>query len=197
MIYQAGSADSAKSHLVWFDRSGKALADYDPQEATITNRARCWACGMCVSRRITSESHLPAGPAFGRSTSSARPRRASPSTSRWFRNPRGRRTAKRFSFSAQVTTGGGNVEIRSKAADGSGSEKNVIRRTEQLSLPGLVARWKISNLPLGRRRENGFALDTADERRRQGGCKAGRGVVHNEKTLVCGGPRVHANSFSS
>jgi hypothetical protein len=38
---------------------------------------------------------------------------------------------------------------------------NVIRRTGQLSLPGLVARWQISNLPLGRRREDGFALDTA------------------------------------
>src|SRR5260370_7075485 len=45
--------------------------------------------------------------------------------------------------------------------------ENVIRRTEQLSPPGLVARWQISNLPLGRRREDGFALDTATEWRRQ------------------------------
>jgi len=37
LIYQSGSADSAKSHLVLFDRSGKPLADYDPQEATITD----------------------------------------------------------------------------------------------------------------------------------------------------------------
>ncbi|MGO8796935.1 MAG: hypothetical protein ACLQLC_19105 [Candidatus Sulfotelmatobacter sp.] len=41
MVYQAGGADSARSHLVWFDRSGKTLADYDPQETTINDaRAR-------------------------------------------------------------------------------------------------------------------------------------------------------------
>jgi hypothetical protein len=37
MVYQAGSVDSLKTRLVWFDRSGKALADYDPLEATITD----------------------------------------------------------------------------------------------------------------------------------------------------------------
>jgi hypothetical protein len=37
MVYQLGSADSAKSHLVLFDRWGKTLADYDPHEAAITN----------------------------------------------------------------------------------------------------------------------------------------------------------------
>ena len=31
MVYQLGNAASAKSKLVWFDRSGKALADFDPR----------------------------------------------------------------------------------------------------------------------------------------------------------------------
>ena len=35
MVYQLGNAASAKSKLVWFDRSGKALADFDPGESTI------------------------------------------------------------------------------------------------------------------------------------------------------------------
>src|SRR5208282_295575 len=37
MVYQRGSSDSAKSHLVFFDRSGKTLADYDPHEGMTTN----------------------------------------------------------------------------------------------------------------------------------------------------------------
>jgi hypothetical protein len=47
MVYQTGSADSAKSHLVWFDRSDKVLADYNPQEATITDE-RAVLGAMCV-----------------------------------------------------------------------------------------------------------------------------------------------------
>jgi hypothetical protein len=35
MVYQAGSAASANSRLVWLDRAGKALDEYDPHEATI------------------------------------------------------------------------------------------------------------------------------------------------------------------
>ena len=37
---------------------------------------------------------------------------------------------KTIMFSARVATGGGNVEIRSKAADGSGAEKTLIRRAK-------------------------------------------------------------------
>src|ERR1019366_1411061 len=41
------------------------------------------------------------------------------------REPAWSSDGKSLVFSAQVTTGGGNVEIRSKAADGSGSEKTL------------------------------------------------------------------------
>jgi hypothetical protein len=37
MIYQAGSATSARSLFVWFDRLGKALAEYDPHEPTVVD----------------------------------------------------------------------------------------------------------------------------------------------------------------
>ena len=35
LIYEAGSAAAANSRLVWFDRSGKVLVDYDPLSPTI------------------------------------------------------------------------------------------------------------------------------------------------------------------
>jgi len=126
MVYQAGSADSARSHLVWFDRSGKELADYDPQETTINdvrallgvrdvrlspdNRRVAFASGTGVwtldfdrktKTRITFDPLVVQEPAW---------------------SPNG----KALVFTAQVTTGGGNVEIRSKAADGSGAEKTLI-----------------------------------------------------------------------
>src|SRR5579863_2991268 len=35
MVYQTGSASAANSRLVWFDRSGKALDEFDPHENTV------------------------------------------------------------------------------------------------------------------------------------------------------------------
>ena len=136
LIYQAGSADSARSHLVWFDRSGKALADYDPQESTITdarallgvrdvglspdNKRVAFASGTGIwtldldrktKTRITFDQQVVQEPAW---------------------SPDG----KTLIFSAQVTTGGGNVEIRSKAADGSGTEKTLSAEQNSYRYPG-------------------------------------------------------------
>src|SRR6202167_1974299 len=82
MVYQLGSTDSAKSHLVMFDRSGKTLADYDPQENTTANvRALVGVRDVRLSpdnKRVAFAS----GMAFGHSIWNARPRRASLSTSK-------------------------------------------------------------------------------------------------------------------
>ena len=122
LVYQKGGTDSAKSRLVWFDRSGKALAEYNPQEATITdarallgvrdvrlspdNRRVAFACGTGIwiidlarstKTRVTFDEQVVQEPSW---------------------SPDG----KTLLFSALTATGGGEVEIRSKSADGSGTE---------------------------------------------------------------------------
>jgi serine/threonine protein kinase len=136
MVYQPGSADSAKSHLVLFDRSGKPLADYDPQETTITdarallgvrdvrlspdNKRVAFASGNGIwtldlerktKTRITFDQQVVQEPAWSAD-------------------------GRTLLFSAQVATGGGNVEIRSKAADGSGTERTVFSEQNNYHYPG-------------------------------------------------------------
>ena len=135
MIYQLGSADSAKSRLVMFDRTGKPLADYDPQETTITdarallgvrdvrlspdNKRVAYASGNGIwtldlerksKTRITFDQQVVQEPAWSAD-------------------------GKSILFSTQMG-GGGDVEFRSKAADGSGSEKIVIADKENYHSPG-------------------------------------------------------------
>jgi eukaryotic-like serine/threonine-protein kinase len=137
MVYQAGGADSARSHLVWFDRSGKQLADYDPQETTINDvrallgvrdvrlspddKRVAFATGAGVwtldfdrktKTRITFDQQVVQEPAW---------------------SPDG----KTLIFSLQVTTGGGNVEIQSKASDGSGTEKTLSVEQSAYRYPSL------------------------------------------------------------
>ncbi len=130
MIYQNGSATSAKSRFVWFDRAGKSLAEYDPHEPTIVdvrdvrlspdNKKLAFASELGIwtldldrktKTRITFDQQVVQEPAW---------------------SPDG----KTLMFSALVTSGGGNVEIRSKAADGSGSEKTLLAEQNNYHYPG-------------------------------------------------------------
>jgi Tol biopolymer transport system component len=117
MVYQIGSAASAKSHMAWIDRSGKTLADFDPDENTIIDvrlspdnkrvafagSTGIWTFDMerKTKTRITFDQQMNGQPSW---------------------SPDG----KTLMFITAVAKGGGNVEIRSKAADGSGNEKTLI-----------------------------------------------------------------------
>jgi serine/threonine protein kinase len=126
MVYQLGNAASAKSSLVWFDRSGKALADFDPGESTIIdvhlspdNKRVAFASGTGIwtldlerktKTRITFDPQIVQEPTWSAD-------------------------GKTIMFSARVAKGGGNVEIRSKAADGSGAEKVLIGEQNNYHYP--------------------------------------------------------------
>src|SRR5579871_5776322 len=130
LTYQAGSATSAKSLFVRFDRTGKALAEYDPHEPTIVdgrdvrlspdNKKLAFASELGIwtldlerrtKTRITFDQQVVLEPAW---------------------SPDG----KTLIFSQLVTSGGGNVQIRSKAADGSGSEKILFPEQNNFHFPG-------------------------------------------------------------
>ena len=126
LLYQAGSADSAKSRLVWFDRTGKTLAAYDPNEATITDMRAL--LGVRDLRLSPDNKRLAFANGTGIWTLDLERKTKTRITfdQQVVQEPSWSPDGKTLVFSVQVTTGGGNVEIRSKAADGSGTEKTLI-----------------------------------------------------------------------
>ncbi|HTZ96166.1 MAG TPA: protein kinase [Terriglobales bacterium] len=126
LIYQLGSTDSAKSHFVVFDRSGKALADYNPQEATITD-ARA-LLGVRDVRLSPDNQRV----AFANGTGiwtfdfERKTRTRITFSEQPVQEPAWSPDGKSLLFLAQVGSGGGGAEIRSKAADGSGSEQKLL-----------------------------------------------------------------------
>ncbi len=126
MVYQLGNAASAKSSLVWFDRTGKQLGTFDPAENVIIdvrlspdNKRVAYAAGSGIwafdlerktKTRITFDEQLVESPAW---------------------SPDG----KTILFSGRTAKGGGNVEVRSKAADGSGTERLVVSTQNNYHYP--------------------------------------------------------------
>jgi serine/threonine protein kinase/WD40 repeat protein len=135
LIYQVGGADSSRTRLVWFDRTGKVLADYDPQETTINdpralvgvrdvrlspdNKLVAFANGIGIwtldlerktKTRITFDQQVVSEPAW---------------------SPDG----KTLAFSAALSNGGNANEIQIKAADGSGAEQTVVPGPHFYELP--------------------------------------------------------------
>jgi serine/threonine protein kinase len=135
MIYQPGSIDSAKSRLVLFDRSGKTLADYDPQEATTAN-ARA-LLGVRDVRLSPDNKRV----AFARGTDvwtldlERKTKTRITFDQQVIQEPSWSPDGQSLIFSALVTSGGGNVEIRSKSADGSGPEKVLVQQNNY-HIPG-------------------------------------------------------------
>ena len=117
MVYETGSASAVKSRLMWFDREGKSVPECDPEEkgivdvrlspdnkkAAFAGATAIWTCDLerNTKTRVTFDNQLLLQPAW---------------------SPDG----KTLMFAAPTAKGGGNFEIRSKAADGSGSEKTLL-----------------------------------------------------------------------
>lgn len=117
MTYETGSASSVKSQLMWFDRAGNSEAKCDPEEkgivdvrlspdnkrAAYAGAIALWTCDLerNTKTRVTFDDQLLLQPSW---------------------SPDG----KALIFAAPTSKGGGNFEIRAKAADGSGSERAMI-----------------------------------------------------------------------
>ncbi|HTW31915.1 MAG TPA: hypothetical protein VMD76_09565, partial [Candidatus Sulfotelmatobacter sp.] len=125
LIYQIGSTDAAKTHLVIFDRSGKTLADYDPQEVSTANVRTL--LGVRDVRLSPDDKRVAYASGNGIWTLDLERKTKTRITfdPLVIQEPSWSPDGRMLIFSAQLTTGGGNVEIRSKAADGSGAEKLV------------------------------------------------------------------------
>jgi len=127
MVYQTGSASAANSRLVWFDRSGKALDEFDPHENTV------------IDVRLSPDNKRVAFAAVGGIWTIDLQRKTKTRITfdqQVVREPFWSPDGKTIAFSEQVTTGGGNVELRSKAADGSGTEKTLISEQNNFHYPG-------------------------------------------------------------
>jgi len=115
--YEIGSASAVKSRLMWFDRAGNSLPTCDPEEkgivdvrlspdnkkAAFAGAGAIFTCDLerSTKTRVTFDGPVLLQPAW---------------------SPDG----KSLMFTVPTTRGGGNVEIRSKAADGTGAETALL-----------------------------------------------------------------------
>jgi len=117
MTYQIGSASSVKSRLMWFDREGNSVPECDPEEkgivdvrlspdnkkAAFAGATAIWTCDLerNTKTRVTFDNQVVQQPAWSQD-------------------------GKTLMFAVPVAKGGGTVDIRSKAADGTGPERTLL-----------------------------------------------------------------------
>jgi eukaryotic-like serine/threonine-protein kinase len=131
LIYQVGNAAAAKSRLTWFDRSGKELGTYDVRENSIID-VRLSPDG----RRVTYISGSPASAVWTLDLERKTKTRVT-FDQQTVSEPSWSSDGKTLVFSLEVAQGGGNAEIRGKAADGSGPERTMTSEVNNYHYPGL------------------------------------------------------------
>ncbi len=132
MIYEEGSASAAKSRLTWLDRSGKELGTYDVRENTIAH--------VRLSRDGNFLAFITGSPASSVWTLDLE--RKTKTRVTFDQLPVGEPSwsddGKTLVFILATAQGGDNVEIHSKAADGSGAEKNLTPLGNNYHYPALT-----------------------------------------------------------
>jgi len=130
LLYQTETASTAGTRLVWFDRAGKKLTTFDMHETSITDvrlspdgkrvafetrnpGSGIWTFDLerNTKTRITFDQQAVAEPAW---------------------SPDG----KMLVFTVASGLGGGNLDIRTKASDGSGAEKTLSTVPHDYHFPG-------------------------------------------------------------
>jgi len=129
MVYQTGSAAAAGTRLVWFDRSGKQIGDAGPRENGLFD--------VTLSpdgKRVAFVAGNPATDIWvldlERKTKTRITFEETVQYPAW--SPDG----KTLAFAVTPGQGGGLVEIRSRAADGSGTEKTLVSAPRSYHYPG-------------------------------------------------------------
>ncbi len=131
LIYEVGNAASAKTRLVWMDRSGKELRSYDVRENSIIdvrlspdNKRVAFIAGNPTSgvSTLDLDHNTKTRVTFDQQTAEE---------TSW--SPDG----KSLVFLNNVAQGGGTVEVRSKASDGSGPEKTITAESNNYHHPSI------------------------------------------------------------
>ena len=119
MLYQAGNAALARSRLAWFDRSGKELSAFDVPQNSMMD--------IHLSPDAKRVAFVTGSPASGIWTLDFERNTKTRVTfdQQTVGEPSWSADGKTLLFSANLAQGGGMVDIRSKASDGSGTEKTL------------------------------------------------------------------------
>ncbi len=132
MVFEEGNAAAARTRLTWFDRTGKELSTYDVRENTIEN-LRLSPDG----KRVAFVTGSPNGAVWTLDLERKTKTRVTfDQLPVW--EPAWSADGKTLIFALAVAQGGANVEIHTKAADGSGAEKNLTPEANNYHYPAFT-----------------------------------------------------------
>jgi Tol biopolymer transport system component len=132
LVYEEGNATAARTRLTWFDRAGKELGTYDVRENTIAN-VRLSPDG----KRVAFITGSPASAVWTLDLERKTKTRVTfDQLPVW--EPTWTVDGKTLVFTLAVAQGGDNVEIHTKAADGSGTEKNLTAEANNYHYPAFT-----------------------------------------------------------
>jgi len=132
MVYEQGNEAAAKSRLTWLDRAGKEIGAYDVRENTIAH--------VRLSRDGARLAFISGSPSSSVWTLDLERKTKTRVTFDQLpvSEPSWSADGKTLVFILATAQGGDNVQIHSKAADGSGEEKNLTALGNNYHYPALT-----------------------------------------------------------